>query len=203
MSINNLTGGGLLLRRREIMQSKTILVPPDNEIWYRSTDGTQLSLYSETGVIAHTYVGGLGKVTFDSDVVNIGSTFSRHARLDTIYLPQTARTQSRSAFSNCKNLRLVYGVENFTSIGRQAFDTCSNLEGDWYLPNVTSFGDYALNACGKGLRLIIPRTTPPACLNSSLASSFFKIYVPASAIDTYKAATGWSSFASRIYPITE
>jgi hypothetical protein len=31
----------------------------------------------------------------------------------------------------------------------------------------------------------------------------YGIYVPTGSVDTYKASTGWSDFASQIYPISE
>ena len=46
---------------------------------------------------------------------------------------------------------------------------------------------------------IIGRTETPATIDSNcIPSSVLKIYVPDSAIETYKAATNWSEFADKI-----
>ena len=46
---------------------------------------------------------------------------------------------------------------------------------------------------------IIGRTETPATIDSNcIPSSVLKIYVPDSAIDTYKTATNWSRFADKI-----
>ena len=65
--------------------------------------------------------------------------------------------------------------------------------------------------------LTIYATTPPTFLNytedewqdifgyrypSSKAPEGFKIYVPASSVNAYKTATGWSHMADYIYPIS-
>lgn len=50
--------------------------------------------------------------------------------------------------------------------------------------------------------IIFEETTPPTAF--SLASDFsYGIYVPDSAVNTYKTAEGWSSFSSNIHPISE
>ena len=45
---------------------------------------------------------------------------------------------------------------------------------------------------------IIGRTETPATIDSQCISNALKIYVPDSAIDTYKTATNWSNFADKI-----
>ena len=53
-------------------------------------------------------------------------------------------------------------------------------------------------------RLTILRTSPPSAnASGSLPSTVGVIYVPASAVDAYKAADGWKNFAPKIQAIQE
>ena len=53
-------------------------------------------------------------------------------------------------------------------------------------------------------RITVLRTSPPsASASGSLPSSVGVIYVPAAAVDAYKAADGWKKFASKIQAIPQ
>ena len=88
---------------------------------------------------------------------------------------------SLGAFQGCANLTLVK-LRDVTTIGMNAFYKCSNLS-----------------------KVIIDNETPPTRDSSAFAScsSELAFYVPDSAVETYKAATGWTVFADRIKPLSE
>jgi hypothetical protein len=44
-------------------------------------------------------------------------------------------------------------------------------------------------------------TTPPTLPNTFTLGSVTAIYVPASAVETYKTATNWDSYAAKIFAI--
>ena len=85
------------------------------------------------------------------------------------------------AFRNCTNLTLV-SLENITTIDKNSFTGCSSLE-----------------------TFIVNNVTPPSLGEQAFSgtSSSLVIYVPDTAVDTYKAATGWTTYASRIHPMSE
>lgn len=72
--------------------------------------------------------------------------------------------------------------------------------------SVTSIGNYAFNGCSSLTSITIRATTPPT-LDSSYYYTFpttsqnYKIYVPASAVDTYKTTSKWSYWSSKIQAI--
>ena len=72
--------------------------------------------------------------------------------------------------------------------------------------SVTSIENYALYNCPSLTSITIRSTTPPT-LDSSYSSTFpntsqnYKIYVPASAVNTYKTTSGWSYYSSKIQEI--
>ncbi|MGN0007421.1 MAG: hypothetical protein ACI35T_04930, partial [Alistipes sp.] len=61
-----------------------------------------------------------------------------------------------------------------TSIGKQTFFKCSSLTSIYCRP-----------------------TTPPSLGNNALISTA-TIYVPTESVNTYKTASGWSKYASKI-----
>ena len=94
-------------------------------------------------------------------------------------------------------------VTSASSIRSLCFYRCVDLTSITLPGGVSSIGSYAFAYC-TGLRsLTINRQTPPTLSANALTgtSAELKIYVPASAVDTYKAAENWSNYASQIYPI--
>lgn len=66
--------------------------------------------------------------------------------------------------------------------------------------NITSMGTYVFNGASI-TNLYVYATTPPTV--GSFEGTPTHIYVPAESVDTYKAASKWSAFASRIEAIPE
>lgn len=65
---------------------------------------------------------------------------------------------------------------------------------------VTSIGYKAIDG---GIPVTVRATTPPSITSDTFDGTPSHIYVPASAVDTYKAADGWSAYSSIIEAITE
>ena len=90
-----------------------------------------------------------------------------------------------------------------TSIGETVFHTCSALTSITIPSSVTSIGQSTFYGCSSLASVTVEATTPP----TAGASLFYNthadlvIYVPAGSVDTYKAASGWSDYASRIQAI--
>ena len=98
-----------------------------------------------------------------------------------IVLPNLV-THGGGAYSSNTVLGIIIG-DKITSIGNQAFSN-----------------GYALQV----RYVVIKATTPPTCGTNILNYNRNpKIYVPDESVDAYKAATGFSTYASKIYPITQ
>lgn len=63
----------------------------------------------------------------------------------------------------------------------------------------------AFYKCSNLSKVIIDNETPPTRDSNAFAScsSELAFYVPDSAVETYKVATGWTAFADRIKPLSE
>ena len=103
------------------------------------------------------------------------------------------------------NVELSIELPSATSIGDHAFYDCSVLTSI-ELPSATSIGDYAFRSCSVLKTLVIRQSDSVCELGRSVfvgCSALTAIYVPDSLVDSYKAATNWSSYASEIKPLSE
>ncbi len=91
-------------------------------------------------------------------------------------------THGNNVYGSNTVLGIIIG-DQITSISNEAFG-----------------GAYALQV----RYVVIKATTPPTCGTNILRyNNNPKIYVPDESVDAYKAAIGFSTYASKIYPITQ
>lgn len=113
-----------------------------------------------------------------------GSGITGIENLGTIqYIPIGYPQGERSQFGFCTSLRYVKLPSTLLGIGDTSFRDCSALE-----------------------YVICNATTPPTLGGNSVfynTNLTFKIYVPDASVSTYKAATNWSNYASRIFSLTQ
>lgn len=95
-----------------------------------------------------------------------------------------------------------------TIINDFAFDNCSELTNADFQA-VTSIRTYAFRGCSK-LTALILRSETMATLSSTsgfnntpIASGTGYIYVPTALVDSYKAASNWSTYANQIRAIED
>ena len=160
------------------MPVRTWEVDPNNTKW---NDGNGSGSLIETAT--NTLIYGSRYSTIPSGVVTIKQlAFKKHNNSlpSTIIIPDTVTT-----------------IEGY------AFNLTDAATGEIHIGSgVTSIGDKAFNI-GSGstyYKVFITATTPPT-LGNQVFSTVSRIYVPATSVDTYKAASGWSNYASIIAPI--
>ena len=137
-----------------------------------------------------------------SDTVeSVGSyAFGNCKELVDVDLPAATNIEAY-AFSGCSALeRLVLPL--VTSIGYSAIEKCSSLKVADF-PMVTYIREYAFYNCSSLVAVILRSTTSANIASSSafggsgIAKKTGYIYVPAALVDTYKAATNWSTYADQ------
>lgn len=164
------------------------------------------------GDYAFQNCGKLPSITIPNKVTTIGSyVFSGCTLLKEITIDSNPLTSKTSYTSTSNNFYKLFGsqvnkyifTDNIQTIGKYTCYSCSNLKAVEIGTNVTSIGNNAFSSCYLLESITIKATTPP-----TLGANVFtgnktgrKIYVPAGSVDTYKAASGWSTYASYIEAI--
>ena len=167
------------------------------------------------------YLCCLKHIEFNSEITNVTDyAFSLCVGLKEITL-NSGITLGGSAFSRCSNLSKV--ITNITDIPNNTFYGCTSLSNLQIGSGTTYIRRYVLYECFSLQEVIIPSstttmasgifencsslseihiqaTTPP-----TIGTDVFKnirpnyiIYVPVGYGETYKAASGWSSYADHI-----
>ena len=93
--------------------------------------------------------------------------------------------------------------DDVVEIDGMAFYECPNLTSVKIGSGITYIGSEAFRLNDSLESVIIEATTPPTLGSSAFASytNNYPIYVPAASVQTYKTATGWSTYATRIFAI--
>ena len=134
------------------------------------------------------------------------SAFYDCTSLAAVDFPQATSVVS-SVFRGCTSLAAV-DFPQATSVGGSAFYGCTSLpEVDF--PQATSVGSSAFRGCTKLETLILRSETKATLSNTNaltstpIASGTGYIYVPASLVDAYKAATNWVTYADQFRAIED
>ena len=114
------------------------------------------------------------------------------------------------AVQNADGVTIYY---NYINDGNELEVTNSKYLGNVVIPEevtymsrtlkVTRVGDYAFDYCTNLTSVTILATTPPTGVSqyTFMSTPDAIVYVPSGSVDTYKAAGGWSQYASRIQAI--
>lgn len=94
-------------------------------------------------------------------------------------------------------------LDGITSIRDNAFKNNAYILNVTIPNSVNSIGKSAFYYCTALTSVTVQSTTPPTLGSSAFSgtSENLVIYVPADSVDTYKAATNWSNYASKIQAI--
>ena len=125
------------------------------------------------------------------------ASFSHYNGLISIAISNNINELRNSVFTRAINLVNVIIPNSVTSIGYGVFTGCSGLTSITIPNSVTSIDAYAFGECDKLKKITINATNPPS-IDDIFSSTIEKIIVPKSAINAYKAATGWSQYADKI-----
>ncbi|MBQ2240440.1 MAG: leucine-rich repeat domain-containing protein, partial [Alistipes sp.] len=96
--------------------------PPDNEIWYTTTDGSKIHI-NTNNLVSNSYNNGRGVLKFRDRVTIIGD----------------------GAFGGCSSLKSITIPDGVTEIGEYAFADCSSLTSITIPDSVTYIGGYAFD----------------------------------------------------------
>ena len=175
---------------------------------YKSVDGVLFSKDMTTLIcFPSAKVCTENTYTIPETVTSISTEAFRDCTMLTkITIPSSVTSIGTHAFLGCTGLTSMVIPENVTSIGMSTFHSCSNLKEVTIPSGVTSIGDYTFSGCLSLAKVTCLATTPPTLGTDAFKSCnvSLKIYVPAASVNTYKSATGWSTYADKIQakPVT-
>ena len=170
---------------------------------------------------ALTHVGDLSNVTS----IGTGAFAGCKLLADTINLSNLTST-SDECFYNCNNLNFTGTLLQVTFIGANSFNSCTKLALDLDLPNiiicsqgifsrcsslssvhlynVTKIDKWSFDYCTSLRYIRIDATAVPTFVDiNAFGQDTCNFYVTDSLVDTYKTATNWSTYASRIFSLTQ
>ena len=173
-----------------------------------------ISLNIGSGVIsiggnAFLYCTSLNNITVDSNNTVYDSRNNCNALIETstnklivgsnsTVIPNTVISIDSAAFSGYTNFTSIVIPDSVTTIGNSAFQSCSGMTACTIGSGVTSIGNYAFKDCSDLTSMTIKADTPPTLGDSAFTYTNCIFYVPCNSVNTYKAASGWSSYSSRI-----
>ncbi len=143
----------------------------------------------------------LTSIELPSGVTSIGdSVFYDCESLTSIELPPNLTLIGDSVFYDCESLTSIEIPSGVTAIRGYAFYGCTSLTSIELPPNLTLIGDSVFDGCTSLSSVTLTSVTPPTIGTDVFTNAPVTIYVPAEAVDAYKAA--WTGYASLIQPIS-
>ena len=147
----------------------------------------------------------LTSINIPSGVTTIeNGVFFGCSSLTSIDIPSGVTEIENAALQGCSSLTSVTIPDSVTTIGNIAFRQCTSLTSIDIPSGVTSINDRAFVNCSSLSAITVEATTPPTLGTDALSGIDFNnlaIYVPASAVDTYKEDYMWGIFAPFIQAI--
>ena len=128
--------------------------PADNEIWYTSSDASVVTPNNTeafgANVLSNVYENGMGIITFDGEVTEIGEeAFSWCESLTSITIPDSVTEIGFLAFYDCESLESITIPDSVTWIGHGAFSLCSSLTSVTIPDSVTEIEDGTFSGCSS------------------------------------------------------
>ena len=144
-----------------VMANAQLGTPPNNEIWYTTTDGKVCEPHKEdvfgTSISFNKYENGHGTIKFEGDVTAIGEqAFYKCSCLVSISMPNSVTAIGEKAFFECSCLVSISMPNSATSIGNWAFAYCSSLISISIPNSVTAIGESAFGDCPSLKSITIP-----------------------------------------------
>lgn len=187
--------------------------------YYDTLDKVYFPLVEKIESQAFYYCSALDAVDFPK-VTSIGEHVFNNCKSMTAANFPLATTVGTYAFRYCERLTSV-NLPKITKINEGVFESCKALATIEF-PLVSSIGKYAFSYCHSLTSLVLRYSGGVCTLSNTNAfnrchhilgttDSTYNpnglkdgyIYVPDTLVDSYKAATNWSTYASQIKPLSE
>ena len=126
--------------------------PASNEVWYWASE--QVTLYSQTGVVSHTFADGMGKIRYNAPVTTMPNTLQRTS-ITAVVLPVETTSIANYAFYNCTTLKDVTLQNEVVEIGQYALSATA-ITAIQLPSRLTTIANNAFRAAGALASLVFP-----------------------------------------------
>lgn len=201
----------LIQRRAAMMQSRSGDIDWESIAKGMCDGTTSFEIPEAVGLNPTQYrcydIQGLASVTIPSGASVIGQRcFYNCGGLESVTFPSTITKIGSSAFESCLVLTSINLEDTaLAEIGGTAFAACTMLPSVTIPSTITKIELQAFRYCRGLVEFVVLATTPP-----TLGTNVFQythanlvIYVPDASVSAYQAASGWSTYASLIKPISQ
>ena len=138
-----------------------------------------------------------------SSVTNMYETFGICSSLVNFPNIPSGVTEMSYTFYKCTSLVNAPSIPNSVTNMDSTFGGCSSLVTAPEIPDSVTNIEATFYNCTKLKEATFLHTTPPSYFDTlDNCQSLETIYVPDSAIEDYRTATGWSQFASKFKPLS-
>ena len=143
----------------------------------------------------------LSGVTLPDGLTSLGSDcFKGCSSLTAIKIPNSVTEMETNCFSGCTSLTGITIPSGVRSLPNRCFSNCTSLTGITIPNTIRQVGMYCFSGCTGLASITVESATPPiAYTNTFNRTNDCPIYVPCGTVETYKAASGWTKYASRIF----
>ena len=158
---------------------------------------------AQIGKLAFHNLSGCTSITIPPSVTDFDNyAFKSVSGLNSVTIDYASNaTLGYNQFTSSSITSLTIGSHP-TSIGDSMFRTCTKLTTLVIPSNISSINSYAFDGCRGLTSITVHNATPPTLgYDVFYNTNNCPIYVPPESVDAYKAASGWSSYASRIQAI--
>ncbi len=128
------------------------------------------------------------------------TAFVDNYSVEDVYIPEGVERIGRDAFVSCIKLKRVNLPQTLNVIERGVFYNCKALKEIVIPEHVNEIGDYAFYNCDSLGRVYCHAMTPPR-ITAIFNKSSVVVYVPAKALEAYKASFSWGEY--NIQPMPE
>lgn len=179
----------------------------DKNAFYGCSGLTSITIpenVTSIGGSAFEECANLVSLTIPNSVVSIGDSAFRHCfKLKALHFPSGATIIPYGCCSDDYELEDVVIPEGYTTISQYAFIVCRSLQTIILPSTITTIAPLSMSSCFSLTELTVLAINPPTIQSNSFAEddNLNSIYVPASSVDKYKSAPGWSTYADRIQEI--
>lgn len=157
----------------------------------------------EIGVGAFTNCVSLAKIEIPDGVSLIGTVaFADCESLESVSLPKGVTSIEMGTFIGCNKLARIDIPDEVTTIGQYAFTDCGFLKEVVLPEGLTEVGEAAFHRCADMTSVTCKATEPPSLGDDAFSAVHCPLYVPAEAVEAYKASE-WAEYFDEILAIED